>query len=39
MMKVVSNVIELVIQMKKRGFAINDIADLTNFSENEIEKL
>ena len=31
--------IELVIQMKKRGFSIKDIADLTNFSKNEIEMM
>ena len=31
--------IELVIQMKKRGFAIKDIADLTGFSDNEIEMI
>ena len=30
---------ELIIQMKKRGFAIKDIADITGFSKNEIEKM
>ena len=31
--------IKLIIQMKKREFAIKDIADLTGFTENEIEKI
>lgn len=31
--------IELVSKMKNKGFSIKDIADLTGFSENEIEKI
>ena len=38
-MKVVSNVIELIIQREERRFSIKDIADLTGFFENEIEKM